>query len=146
MSVDLLYPGTYINKDQHKIRRLLLGSVFSRISNRMPLLSRQQKPGSRVKQLVAQISTIQNDARLSKATVSDQLKVAESKLTDVLQAHGLQSLDQLKKELIDSLPEEVKKHYLDLVKHYEKDVADDTQVIDIVGLVLTVSGVCGQYG
>jgi len=48
--------------------------------------------------------------------------------------------------LIDSLPEEVKKHYLDLVKHYEKDVADDTQVIDIVGLVLTVSGGVASTG
>jgi len=93
-----------------------------------------------VKQLVTQISTIQNDARLNKNTVSDQLKVIENKFEDVLHAHGLQSIDDLRKKLKESLPEELKNKYLDLVKYYEDDVANDSQIIDVIGLVIMVSG------
>ncbi|KAI1496372.1 hypothetical protein F5X99DRAFT_400597 [Biscogniauxia marginata] len=96
--------------------------------------------GNRVKQLVTQISTIQNDARLNKSTVSDQLKVIESKFQDVLQAHGLQSIDELRKKLMESMPEDVKNKYLDLVKYYEDDVANDSQIIDVIGLVIMVAG------
>ncbi|KAI3323726.1 hypothetical protein HD806DRAFT_495452 [Xylariaceae sp. AK1471] len=99
--------------------------------------------GTRVKQLVTQITTIQNDARLNKQVVTDQLKTIEGKFPDVLQAHGLQSLEELRKKLVDSLPADLKQKYLDLVKEYDDDTGSDSQVIDVIGLVLMVAGGAG---
>lgn len=47
---------------------------------------------------------------------------------------------------MDTMPEDLKKQYLELVKYYEDDVASDSQVIDVIGLVIMVAGGVGGTG
>lgn len=47
---------------------------------------------------------------------------------------------------MDTMDEDLKKKYLELVQYYEDDVATDSQVIDVVGLVIMVAGGAGLTG
>ncbi|KAK5997588.1 hypothetical protein PT974_02951 [Cladobotryum mycophilum] len=97
--------------------------------------------GRRVNQLVTQIIGIQSNMEINKNVSSDQLKTSEEKVDAVLEKLQLKSTKELQEKLAQTLPEDVKQKYLDLVSVFEKDVADDTQIIDIVGLILSSAGV-----
>lgn len=96
--------------------------------------------------LCTQITTIQSQVTLSYGGTKDQEPKIKEKVDEILKHNGVKTVKELKDKLQDTLPEDVKKKYEDLIKKYENETVALGDVTDVITCITAVSGATAGGG
>lgn len=103
---------------------------------------------ARVEQLITQITSLQSEVVWGVNSGEAQNTHAREKLDEYLKNNGLKSIDDLKKKMEETLTEEQKKAYRDLMASFEEFNGELSTEFEIVSAIGAISGAVtagGEY-
>lgn len=102
----------------------------------------------RVAQLITQITSLQSEVVWGVESGETQKTHAREKLDEYMKNNGLQSIDDLKKKMKETLTAEQQKAYDDMMKGYEEfngELAVDAEVIGAIGAIAGTVGAAAKF-